>query len=251
MDERTVSEVMIEHHHARDRRVPPASMSRPPFVALRLVASMAVFGAILFVTAGTLAWPAAWGYLAVITVVLGVYSFVVLPMHPDLAAERNHPPADAKRWDRPFAVMISIAGPAALVLLSGFDRRFHWSPPVPAWLQVAGLAVGLAGGMMTNYAVAANRFFSGLVRIQRDRGHHVIDTGPYRFVRHPGYTGAIANMIGMAVALGSRPALLTIIAVSLVLVVRTALEDRTLQAELDGYAAYARRVRYRLVPGVW
>ncbi len=218
---------------------------------LRLATSMAALGAILFLTAGTVAWPAAWGYLAVITTVMGVYRSVVLPMHPDLVNERRHPPSDAKRWDRPFVAIVSVVGPIALILLSGLDRRYHWSHPTPAWIQVAGLEAGAAGGLFTNYAVAANRFFSARVRIQRDRGHHVVDAGPYRFVRHPGYAGAIVYMLGMAVALGSRLAIATTIVVSLVLVVRTVLEDRTLLAELDGYAAYARRVRFRLVPGVW
>jgi protein-S-isoprenylcysteine O-methyltransferase Ste14 len=146
---------------------------------------------------------------------------------------------------------VAVLGPAALILLSGFDRRYHWSPPLPAWIEVAGLVLGAAGGMFTNTAVAANRFFSALVRIQHDRGHHVIDTGPYRFVRHPGYAGSIVYMFGMAVALGSRAAVAATAVIVLVLVVRTALEDRTLRAELEGYADYARRVRFRLVPGVW
>ena len=223
----------------------------PVAEALRLVTSTVVLGAVLFLAAGTTAWPEAWGYLAVITVVLGVYSLVVLPMHPELVDERRHPPADAKRWDKPFAVIVGIAGPVALILLSGFDRRYRWSPPTPPWVEILGLVVGAAGGLFTNYAVAANRFFSALVRIQHDRGHHVIDTGPYRFVRHPGYAGSIVYMIGMAVALGSRAAIATTIVIALVLVLRTALEDRTLQAELDGYAQYARNVRFRLVPGLW
>jgi len=218
---------------------------------VRLVAMVAVLGGALFGLAGTFAWPAAWGYVAVVLAVIGVYALVVLPLHPELIEERRHPPADAKRWDRPFVAAVGVLGPVALIVLSGLDRRHHWSPPVPAWIQIAGLAAGAAGGMLTNYAVAANRFFSAIVRIQRDRGHHVIDTGPYRFVRHPGYAGSIVYTLGTAVALGSRVAFLTIAVLSLVLVVRTALEDRTLQNELEGYTDYARRVRYRLLPGVW
>jgi protein-S-isoprenylcysteine O-methyltransferase Ste14 len=219
--------------------------------AVRLAVMIAVLAAALFLVAGTWAWPAAWGYLGVVALIMGVYGFVVLPMHPELVEERRHPPRDAKRWDRPFVGVVAVLGPIALVLLSGLDRRFHWSPPTPAWAQAAGLTVGLAGGMLTNYAVAANRFFSALVRIQRDRGHHVVDQGPYRFVRHPGYAGSLAYMNGVAVALGSRAAVAATIVVSLVLAARTWLEDRTLHKELDGYAEYARRVRYRLVPGVW
>jgi protein-S-isoprenylcysteine O-methyltransferase Ste14 len=219
--------------------------------AVRLVVMITVLAAALFLLAGTLAWPAAWGYIAVVSLVMGVYSFAVLPRHPALIEERRHPPADAKRWDRPFVAAVAVLGPVALIVLSGMDRRHHWSPPVPAWIQVAGLAAGAAGGMLTNYAVAVNRFFSAIVRIQRDRGHHVIDAGPYGVVRHPGYAGSIVYMLGTAVALGSRPAMLAVTILSLVLAVRTALEDRTLRAELEGYGAYAQRVRYRLVPGIW
>jgi protein-S-isoprenylcysteine O-methyltransferase Ste14 len=228
----------------------PAPLT-PFSAAVRVIASTTVVGAILFLAAGTLDWPAAWAYLAIVTVIMATYTVIVLRIHPDLADERRRPPADAKRWDKPFTAAVAVLGPAALILLSGFDRRYHWSPPLPAWIEVAGLVLGAAGGMFTNTAVAANRFFSALVRIQHDRGHHVIDTGPYRFVRHPGYAGSIVYMFGMAVALGSRAAVAATAVIVLVLVVRTALEDRTLRAELEGYADYARRVRFRLVPGVW
>jgi len=220
-------------------------------IVIRLVISTAVFGAMLFVTAGTLAWPAAWGFLAVITGVMAVYAAIIVRLHPHLIEERRHPPADAKQWDRWFVGIVGAAGPVALLLLAGFDRRLHWSPPATAWAEVAGLLLVAAGGALTNYAVASNRFFSALVRIQRDRGHCVVDTGPYRLVRHPSYTGSMVYMIGMSVALGSRAALVAAIVLTLVLAVRTTLEDRTLQAELDGYANYARRVRFRLVPGLW
>jgi protein-S-isoprenylcysteine O-methyltransferase Ste14 len=224
---------------------------KPIAAAVRLGLMTACLGGALFLLAGTLAWPAAWGYLAVVVAVMSVYALGVLPRHPALIEERRHPPADAKRWDRPFVAAVGVLGPVALIVLSGFDRRYHWSPPTPAWVQVAGLAIGLAGGMITNYAVAANRFFSAIVRIQRDRGHCVIETGPYGIIRHPGYAGSILYMLGTAVALGSRVALVAIGVLSVVLVVRTALEDRTLNAELEGYAEYAGRVRYRLVPGLW
>lgn len=221
-----------------------------PAGVTRLVVGTAVYGAVLFFCAGTIAWPAAWVYLAVMTVVFAVYMAVV-SRHPDLIAERRKPPADAKRWDRPFVTLIGAVGPAVLLLVCGFDRRFGWSPPIsPAW-NVVGLLLVAAGGSLSNWAVAANRFFSAVVRIQRERGHHVIDSGPYRRVRHPGYVGSLIHMPGLALALGSLWALAVVGVISALLVVRTALEDRTLRAELEGYEAYVSRVRYRLLPGIW
>jgi protein-S-isoprenylcysteine O-methyltransferase Ste14 len=196
-------------------------------------------------------WPAAWAYLAIITATLGAYGTIVARMHPELIEERHHPPADAKQWDKPFVAIIGIVGPFLLIVLCGLDRRFSWSSPASPWIQVAGLVLVAVGGSLTNYAVAANKYFSALVRIQRDRGHCVVDTGPYRFVRHPGYAGSIVYMAGMAIALNSHVALAVAGVISLVIAVRTVLEDRTLHAELDGYAEYATRVRFRLVPGVW
>ncbi|MGE5357749.1 MAG: methyltransferase family protein [Bacteroidales bacterium] len=218
---------------------------------VRFVIATIVFAAILFLCAGTLAWPAAWVYLAVISAVLVEYSAIVVRLHPDLIVERRRPPADAKSWDKPLVAIVAGAGPLALLIVSGLDRRFGWTHPMSGWVNAAGLVLVAAGGALGNYAVAANRFFSALVRIQRDRGHHVVDTGPYRVVRHPGYVGSILHMFGTGLALGSLRAAAIAALVSLVLVVRTSLEDRTLHAELEGYAEYAARVRYRLVPGLW
>ena len=208
-------------------------------------------GVLLFLLAGTVAWPAAWIYMTIVTAVIVVYSTIVFTCHPDLIEERKRPPADAKAWDKPFVAVVAGVGPLGLFALCGLDHRFRWSPPTSVAVTVAGLLLVAAGGALSNYAVLHNRFFSAIVRIQRDRGHRVIDTGPYRFVRHPGYVGSILHMFGTALALGSLWAILLAAMVSLVLGVRTALEDRALQAELEGYAGYATHVRYRLIPWVW
>jgi protein-S-isoprenylcysteine O-methyltransferase Ste14 len=217
----------------------------------RFILSFLIFGILLFGTAGTLAWPAAWAYLGISFAVLTTYSVIVLRVHPDLVAERTKPPADAKRWDRPFVAVIAGVGPVAVIILAGLDRRLGWSQAMPTWLQLAGFLAMAAGGALSNYAVASNRFFSALVRIQSDRGHHVVDSGPYRFVRHPGYVGSLLHMTGAGFALGSWVVVPVALVLNAVLVVRTALEDRTLRRELPGYDEYAGRVRYRLVPGVY
>jgi protein-S-isoprenylcysteine O-methyltransferase Ste14 len=211
----------------------------------------AAFAALLFAAAGTVAWPAAWVYLAIITTITVVHAAIVVRLHPGLVEERLRPPADAKRWDKPLVAIVAVFGPMVLLALCGLDHRFGWSGPRPAWAETAGLAAVAAGGGLSLWAVAANPFFSGLVRIQRDRGHRVVDTGPYRVVRHPSYAGSMVYMIGVTFALGSGVALAAAAALCAALIVRTALEDRTLQKELEGYADYARRVRFRLLPGVW
>lgn len=225
------------------------------FSPARAVAGLAVMtvvsGAVLFGVAGTVAWPEAWIYLAVIVAVLGVYSAILLKVHPDLVAERSRPPADAKKWDKPFVAIVGKLGPMALLIVCALDRRFGWSGQAGAWVPLLGLLMVTGGGSLSAWAVASNRFFSAVIRIQHDRGHHVIDTGPYRFVRHPGYLGSIFHMFGTALTLSSWWGLAVALLLSSVLAVRAALEDMTLQAELDGYTGYARRVRSRLVPGVW
>jgi protein-S-isoprenylcysteine O-methyltransferase Ste14 len=216
----------------------------------RLFAMTAVSALLLFGCAGTVRWPEAWVYFVELTAVMVVY-LVIVRRFPDLVAERTRPPADSKSWDKPLAAIVALVGPFGLLVLSGLDRRFGWSGSFDQWLVGLGLLLVPLGGMISNLAVASNRFFSALVRIQRDRGHRVVDTGPYAVIRHPGYLGSLIYMPGAALALGSWWALALVAGVSAVLVYRTALEDRTLQVELDGYADYARRVRYRLVPGIW
>jgi protein-S-isoprenylcysteine O-methyltransferase Ste14 len=139
----------------------------------------------------------------------------------------------------------------AIYVTAGFDAvRFEWST-MPLWLWPLGLALWLAGYALFTWSMGVNPFFEKTVRIQTERGHRVIDTGPYRFVRHPGYLGFFGWGLSTPLLLGSwwafLPALLSMVS----LVIRTALEDRTLREELAGYREYASKVRYRLIPGIW
>lgn len=138
-----------------------------------------------------------------------------------------------------------------MLLGAGLDRRFEWSPPLPMQVAAAALAVIALCAVLTIWAMAANRFFSGLVRIQSERGHTTVTGGPYRWLRHPGYAATILADLAAPLVLGSLWALIPGGLTGAIIVIRTALEDRTLQAELAGYREYTRRVRYRLLPGVW
>jgi protein-S-isoprenylcysteine O-methyltransferase Ste14 len=144
---------------------------------------------------------------------------------------------------------LSISFP--LVIVAGLDHRFGWSPEFPLWLIVLGLILIALGYAFGVWAFVENRFFSSTVRIQTDRGHVVCDSGPYRIVRHPGYAGNILPLLGIVLALGSVWTLIPAAVALIIAVIRTTLEDQTLQEELPGYRDYARRVHYRLLPGIF
>jgi protein-S-isoprenylcysteine O-methyltransferase Ste14 len=173
--------------------------------------------------------------------------------HPGLTAERQNTEKmqSAKAWDKVLAPLMAVSLSFPLVIVAGLDHRFGWSPLFPMWLNILGLVLVALGYTFATWALIENRFFSTTVRIQTDRGHVVCDSGPYRIVRHPGYAGNILPLLGIVLALGSVWTLIPAVVALIIAVIRTALEDRTLQAELPGYREYARRVRYRLIPGIY
>lgn len=173
--------------------------------------------------------------------------------HPGLTAERQNRKSvqSAKPWDKVLAPLMAISVSFPMVIVAGLDHRYHWSPELPSWLMAAGFILVLLGYAFAAWALAENRFFSSVVRIQADRGHEVCDTGPYRIVRHPGYAGTMLSLPGLVLALDTVWALIPAAVAVIITVTRTAFEDRALQDELPGYRDYARRVRYRLVPGVY
>lgn len=197
-------------------------------------------------------WWEAWAYGLTVSLGFVVSRALAARRHPDLLAERarglSH--EDAKPWDRVLAPLVGL-GAGLVPLAAGLEARFGSSGHFPAAARWGALVVILAGFAVGTYALMANRFFSGMVRIQTDRGHHVVSSGPYRWVRHPGYAAGLPTYFASAVLLDSLWALGPATAIAAVLVVRTKLEDEALLAELDGYRAYAERTRYRLLPGVW
>ena len=214
---------------------------------LQVVITYLILAAFLFISSGRLKWLWAWAYLGVGLGIL-VINAVILPA--ELIAERGQPRDNVKRWDR---VLTTLAGLPTLgvPIVAGLDQRFGWSSQMVPLINLAGLTLFALGQGLFSWAMVSNKYFSTLVRIQLDRGHTVATSGPYRYVRHPGYTGYTVSSLGMALALGSLWAMIPAGLLACLLVVRTALEDRTLQDELSGYRDYAQRVRYRLLPGVW
>ncbi len=210
-----------------------------------------VMSGILVLVSGRPEWSRAWlfaGCVAGAQVFVGV---LLRRRAPDLLVERSRIQAGTKSWDKVLAPIIVLVGPLALWVTAALDVRAHWPPPIAWQWSAAGFAGCLFGIWLAAWAMLTNRFFAATVRIQSDRGHVVVDGGPYRYVRHPGYVGMVVFNLASPLALGSRLATVPAIAVAIVLIVRTALEDRTLQAELDGFRAYTSRVPNRLLPGVW
>ena len=200
----------------------------------------------LFAPAGTVAIPGFWAYLAILALVM-VVSFAALD--PDLLRERMRPGGKKP----PLALRVFSLVLFMHWIVAGLDRgRFHWSDDVPGWLQGICLFTVAASYALALWTMRVNRFFSSVIRIQTDRGQHVVSTGPYAFVRHPGYTAGILIIVASGPALGSSLAAALVVTFSLpILLYRAVTEDRTLQLELAGYSDYAARVRWRLVPGIW
>jgi protein-S-isoprenylcysteine O-methyltransferase Ste14 len=220
---------------------------------VRLVVAYLLIPAILLICGGDLGWWQAWLYfLWILAAGIGGRMWAE-QRHPGLLAERQNIEniQNAKAWDKVLAPLMAVSVGYSMVFVAGLDHRYNWSSEFPLWLIVIGFILISLGYAFAAWALAENRFFSSVVRIQTDRGHVVCDSGPYRFVRHPGYAGNILALFGIVLALGSVWTLIPAAVASIIAVIRTVLEDRTLQAELPGYRDYARRVRYRLIPWIY
>jgi protein-S-isoprenylcysteine O-methyltransferase Ste14 len=230
-----------------------ATQTASPRQWIRLVVVYLLIPLLLLICGGDPGWWQAW-----------LYSFLIFAagiggriwaeqQHPGLLAERQNIEniQNAKTWDKLLAPLMAVSVGFPMVIVAGLDHRYHWTSEFPLWLIVSGFILISLGYAFAAWALAENRFFSSVVRIQMDRGHVVCDSGPYRFVRHPGYAGSTVALVGIVLALSSLWTLIPAAVASIVAVVRTALEDRTLQEELPGYREYAQRVRYRLFPWIY
>lgn len=197
-------------------------------------------------------WWEAWVYAVLNILGFAVSRTLAARRNPDLITERarfsQH--EDTKAWDKLLSPLVGLGG-GLIPLVAGLDELFGWSPSFSLPIKILSLIIILAGYIISSYALIENRFFSGVVRIQTERGHQVVSSGPYQWVRHPGYAGALLVYLVTPLFLDSGWAYLPGLFLTVLLFIRTALEDQTLQDELEGYRDYAKRVRYRLIPGIW
>jgi protein-S-isoprenylcysteine O-methyltransferase Ste14 len=214
-----------------------------------VVFSLAITSVCLFGSSGRLDWPNAWVLLG-LNFAASVASSALISRNPALLAERRNVKA-GKSWDKPIVAVVVLLGPVATWVTAGLEARFRWSDGIPHSAFVAGVVIAVFSAALIAWAMHSNQFFSSVVRIQKDRGHVVVTSGPYRFVRHPGYAGMAAFTLATPLILNSRLAFVPAVFTAGVTGLRTVLEDRTLHNELEGYADYAREVRYRLAPPIW
>lgn len=223
-----------------------------PGVAVQLLLVLVVIPLAPLYISGHWDWWEAWVSATIFVLGFVVGRALAVRRHPDMLQERaqfmEH--KDTKSWDKVLAPLVAF-GSAFILVVAGFDARFDWSPGFPLAAKIVALALIVLGYALGTYALMENRFFSGTVRIQTERGHRVVSSGPYRWLRHPGYAGAAITYLAMPVFLDSWWALVPAVLSVVIIVIRTHLEDRTLREELEGYDAYAGHVLYRLVPGVW
>jgi protein-S-isoprenylcysteine O-methyltransferase Ste14 len=215
----------------------------------QVLGSLLLFGVLLFGTAGRLDWWEAWIFLGIYLLGVMLIGFWSIQHNPDMINERGRIGENAKSWDKVIGIIYMILL-IAIYAIAGLDERFSWSN-LALWVMILG-GIGFTLSMaITFWVMASNKFLSTFVRIQDDRGHKTITSGPYRFVRHPMYLGVMIMSLAMPLLLGSGWALIPGLLNIILFVIRTSLEDRTLLKELPGYPEYAKEVRYRLLPGIW
>ena len=204
---------------------------------------LVIYLPIFFLIAGDWAWGWGWVFYFVLIIFLAAHPLLLIPIDPQLLAERarGSQTEGTKNWDRILTMIGAGVLPFASQLLGALDHRWKWTPALPVSLQVSGAISTVIGYALFLWAMISNAFFAEGVRIQSERGHTVCESGPYRFVRHPGYVGSILSLIGIPITLGSYWAMIPAIISIAAFFIRAALEDRTLQIELEGYTSYSEK----------
>ncbi len=225
-----------------------SQQARTQMVLRALLAPILMIG-LLFLTAGTWYYWQAWIYIILNTVIIVLMGTVLTP-NSELVEERLNPKEGTKGWDKFYFAVTTPLYFLALIL-AGLDQRFGWTTNMSLGVYWASVAVYILGQAIFQWARYTNQYFSSVVRIQADRGQTVCKDGPYKYVRHPGYVGGFLFTITVGLVLGSWYASIPQVIAALMLIWRTAREDKTLQAELPGYKEFTQETKYRLLPGVW
>ncbi len=213
----------------------------------QVISQLLIIMIILFISAGTIWWLWAWIYLGIGILILAANALV---LDPGLVAERGKKKKDVKKFDK-IITNINIIPAISIMIISGLEYRFGWSGKLTLYYHITGIFLMVLGNTLFTWAMVSNKYFSTSVRIQVDRNHKVAQGGPYAWVRHPGYTGYIIFTFATPMILGSLWGLLPAGVTFVLFIIRTILEDNTLQNELDGYREYAARVKYLLIPGIF
>lgn len=205
------------------------------------------------IISGVWAWPAAWVYSILLLLNISVPRLIIARKWPDLMKERldAFSKQDAQPGDRLLVSWVAFFGPFVLLVVIGLNVRFAWPPPIPAGWILPSLLLVIFGFTFSSWAMVANRYFSAVVRLQKERGQTVVSSGPYHFVRHPGYAGAALAYCFTPWAMSAFWAVVPAALLILALFIRTRHEDRLLQRELPGYPDYAKKTRFRWLPGIW
>ncbi len=214
---------------------------------IQVTISILLMGILLFVSAGTINWPYAW-ILIIASVLLIIINAFIFPK--ELISERGSKKENIERWDKVVSGLLIL--PWILIyVVAGLDHRLVWTPQYSSLIHLTGLIFFILGSAVVSWAMISNHYFSTAVRIQYDRGHQVAEAGPYQIIRHPGYMGMIVYHCFTPILLGTLWALIPAFLASVLFMIRTAKEDKTLKTKLEGYQEYSRKVKYRLFPKIW
>jgi protein-S-isoprenylcysteine O-methyltransferase Ste14 len=216
----------------------------------RILTIVMILGGILFASAGSMDWPAAWTLVGLYAIYLLWVMLWGIRKAPDLLMERGRLSANVRVWDKVINGVYTVLVVAQLVVAGLDAQRLEWTS-VPLAIQCLGGLGLIVSGWLIWRTMTENAYLSRWARIQDDRGQQVITSGPYAYVRHPMYSAIILLFLSMAFELGSYWAIVPGLLIGVLFIIRTVLEDRMLRQELVGYKAYAARVRYRLLPGIW